>query len=340
MVTWNNGLLDRSGKDIGTNGNDVAVFRNVIASRYNVPENRVFLSNSGTSALELALQQSYIHGNTQVVLSDMSFVGLRNVIVKSGSWFEVHDINLHNCIMKFDDRLYDKCKRLSSRGYHVVLMPTLLYGAPLGFDFNNFDFEYVDAVIVDACEGYLTGLPFFPYLNSINDFKLYLCFSFNNNKILTTGGGGAIIGDEDDIKTITDRNKQSYYPYVGENKGMPALNAKEGWKRHYYRLESDIIKKLKIFYHYMENINTFKVSMQYMKGGNYWYSFAIFENKDLRNDVVDSFIMNRIPFRKPFPPINGEPNTKSIYERGLCLPCSVDLTTAHLHEVCNIINNV
>ena len=335
MQTWDKRYLDQGLEDVGTNGPYVELFRNQVAAECKVEPENVFLSNSGTSALELSLQQLDLGLHTIVVMPAMNFIGSVNVVKKAGFAVHLVDVNPDTLLMDFDDKLNATCKALKYAHDHVIVMPTLLYGATYDYMPDKYiDFDYIDGIIFDACEAfgrkYLT--------DTMRNSKVFSCYSFNNNKILTTGGGGAIVAHMRHISDISDRNNQGSWTGVGENKGMPSLNAQLGYNSiinntfHYSK-----IKKKMIYGCYKSHLCDI-VKFQRQGFGNYWYTFIMFPKYISKNSTINEFDELGIPYRLPFQAFNSFYNAKRANHLGLCLPSSPQmLSFSHQIQVIEII---
>ena len=334
---WDKRCLDQGLKDVGTNGPYVKLFRNQVAAECDVEPENVFLSNSGTSALELSLQQLDLGLNIIVVMPAMNFIASVNVVRKAGFAVHLVDVNPDTLLMDFDERLDKTCKDLKRNHNNVIIMPTLLYGATYDYRLpKNLDFNYIDGVIFDACEAFGSDISMLPHVES---GKMFYCYSFNNNKILTTGGGGAIVAGRRHISDISARNKQgSYDSWIGENKGMPSLNAQLGYHSIINNTFScDMKRKREIYDHYKLCLGDI-VKFQKQGNGNYWYTFIMFPNYISKNLTINEFDELGIPYRLPFQAFNPFCNAKRANHLGLCLPSSPQmLKFYHLVQVVDII---
>jgi hypothetical protein len=125
---WSPGLLDQGDQDLGTNGPYVDLFAEQIADMYRVSHNQIFLTNSGTSALEIALQNAKVDRNSLVLMSTMSFVACQNVVLNTGSEIYYYDIDPETLLMRIDKNLLEHCEMYFSRGERLVNLSRLQSG--------------------------------------------------------------------------------------------------------------------------------------------------------------------------------------------------------------------
>ena len=335
--TWDKRYLDQGLEDVGTNGPYVELFRNQVAAECNVEPENVFLSNSGTSALELSLQQLDPGPRTVVVMPAMNFIASINVIRKARFSFHLVDVNPDTLLMDFDKTLNTTCKDLKCYYDKIIVMPTLLYGATYDYRLDrDVDFNYIDGVIFDACEAF--GSQLLSENCGLLNEKVFSCYSFNNNKILTTGGGGAIVASMQHISDISARNNQGSYGSVGENKGMPSLNAELGYNSIINNILSYNKGQKRAIYEYYKCCLDNIVKFQEQGNGNYWYTFIMFPNYISKNSTINEFDELGIPYRLPFQAFKFFCNAKRANQLGLCLPSSPQmLRFNHLAQVVDII---
>ena len=171
---------------------------------------------------------------------------------------------------------------------------------------------------------------------------MFSCYSFNNNKILTTGGGGAIVASMQHISDISARNNQGSYGSVGENKGMPSLNAELGYNSIINNTLRDNKGQKRAIYEYYKLRLGDIVKFQKQGNGNYWYTFIMFPNYISKNSTINEFDELGIPYRLPFQAFNSAFNSfcnaKRANQLGLCLPSSPQmLKFNHQVQVVDII---
>jgi len=267
----------------------------------------VVSTNSGTSALHLALICSGIKQNTEILVPALTFVG------------SVNPIMYHNCIPHFidcqkdipiiDNLLLDKYlskivdikrgysyNKLTGKRISGIIIVHLL-GIPCEMEgLLRIALKYNLKVIEDCAQ----ALGTFINGRSVGSFGHCGAFSFNGNKIITTGGGGAFITN--DLETYRRAlslsmvakdytQERNYHNEVGYNYRMPSLNAKMGLKEI-----KSINKRIK------KNYNKYlKLRGKYNRtvgGGNFWRS-AVITSEKIGQPVWT--LINELPMYKNCP---------------------------------------
>lgn len=179
-------------------GEYVNRFEQRIAQAVNAPW--CVATNSGTSALHIALLVSGVQPDDEVLVSTLTFIAPVNAIRYAGAWpvlvdaepqFWQMDPQKLSDFIKKHCRVSDGTLRNCKTGRRMkAILPVHILGHPADMDeIVSVAREFGLTVIEDAteclgakCRGQSAG--------TLGDIA---CFSFNGNKIITTGGGGAIV---------------------------------------------------------------------------------------------------------------------------------------------------
>ena len=176
-------------------------------------------------------------------------------------------------------------------------------------------------------------------------------FSFNGNKIITSGGGGALISDDTALiqraKHLSTQAREDlpYYHHleIGYNFKMNNLAASIGLAQ-LEQLDSFIRKRRAINANYRSLLKDF-VGISFQTEGkesksNYWLTAILidkektgFSNNQLRNSLMKKGIESRFLWK----PLHTQPIfnktsyyggslSEKLFENGLCLPSSVNLS--------------
>jgi len=330
--------LDETSLDYipSTKGIDVQDFELAMGRHLGVDQ--CIATNSGTSALHLALLACGIGKGDKVLVPATTFIATANAVSYTGAKVVFADVDRNTwCFRGRSER--------STRA--VVLV--CLYG--------NTEFNFVPAYrlfrssqvcIVDAAE--ITEL-----VESIGSIYIgsswwnpirphYNCFSFNGNKNMTTGGGGLIVGkDLDEIRSMINPGS---YDGVGYNYGMTALSARLGLEQLKI-LDEHKEKKKRFNEIYRENLKH-RLIFQCVTGTP-WMTAVLFPNGTDIPKTQNTLKDRGVPTRRVFEPLNhfkpymdGKtyPVAEDIWKRGLCLPSSVRNSEEDIYEVCQKIKGL
>jgi perosamine synthetase len=163
-------------------GDVVKNFENKLASRLNLKN--VFTTNSGTSALHLALLLAGVGYGDEVILPAQTFVATGLAILYCGAKPVFVDIRLDGNIdpQKIEEKITEKTKAII--GVDWGGFPCDRNNIREICDRNNLYF------IVDAAHS-LGAIYGTQYVGDANED--FTCFSFQAIKLLTTGDGGAVV---------------------------------------------------------------------------------------------------------------------------------------------------
>ena len=322
MTALTNIYLDECSLDYipSTNGIDVQNFEIAIGKYLGV--DKCVATNSGTSALFLALKACGVGKGDKVLVPATTFIATANAVSYTGARVVFTDVGEDTWCMH---------KVLVGKKIKAVV-PVTLYG--------NYNMTMEGAVdkfyIIDAAEN-------IDQLKQVGPFNAY-CYSFNGNKYITTGGGGLIVGDNlDEIRQMINPGT---YNGIGYNYGMTALSARLGLEQ-LKLLDSHKEKKTKFNQIYRENLKH-RLTFQQVTGTP-WMTAALWPKG---TDIVDTQQRLRemgIPTRRVFEPLNhfkpymdGKtyPVAEDIWRRGLCLPSSVRNSEEDIYEVCQKIKGL
>ncbi|WP_296701226.1 DegT/DnrJ/EryC1/StrS family aminotransferase, partial [Algoriphagus sp.] len=187
-------------------------------------------------------------------------------------------------------------------------------------------------------------------------------YSFNGNKIITSGGGGAIISNDTNIiqkaahLSTQAREDLPYYQHleIGFNYKMNNLTAAIGLAQ-LEQLDELVSKRRKINSIYRELFSKIPgISFQEeneSSRSNYWLTTILFnkELSGLKNDKIRLLLLeNGIETRFLWKPLHLQPIFKeapfyggefaqNMFETGLCLPSSSNLTYFQQEEIVELI---
>ncbi len=293
-------------------------------------------TQSGTSALHMALHELGIGKGDEVIVPAVTFVASVNPVVYVGATPVLADID-----RKTWDIDPEEIERLITKRTKAII-PVHLYGTPCDMDsIMKMARRHGLRVIEDATES-LGAKYRGKHTGTFGDFG---CFSFNGNKVITTGGGGMVIGRDAKkmrhIKFLVNQAKGEanslYHPEIGFNYRMTNIEAALGLAQ-IKKICKFLRKKREINSIYREELSDIGC-IRFQEGygrshSSCWITCVSFEKKIDIARAQDRLKRCGIPTRRIFMPISEFPPYKrykkgkytrsyDLYGRGLCLPSSV-----------------
>lgn len=310
-------------------------------------------TQSGTSALHMALHESGIGKGDEVIVPALTFIASANPVIYVGAKPVFADIDARtwNIDPEEIERLITKRTK--------ALIPVHLYGNPCDMDrIIKIAQKHGLKVIEDATES-LGAIYHGKHTGTLGDFG---CFSFNGNKTITTGGGGMIVSRNtkriDHIKFLVNQAKDKinslYHPEIGFNYRMTNIEAALGIAQ-FEKINKFLDKKKAINSIYRKVLGGIdSICFQQEYGGSrssYWFSCISFTKSIDVAHLQKKLKKCGIPVRRIFMPITQFPPYKkyqddhnrqaySVYGSGLCLPSSVLNSTADIYYVAKTIKGL
>lgn len=346
-------------------------FENEVAE-YTGSEYAVAVVN-GTSALHIALQIAGVQEDDEVLVSDLTFVASVNSILYCNSKPVFMDVDYSSCQMdpeKVEAFLTEECemttdglcRNKTTKRIVKVLLPVHCLGFSAEIDtLVEIATRFNIRVVEDSAEG--LGVRFRDkHVGTFGDLGI---LSFNGNKIITCGGGGIILTDDDSYakraRYLTTQAKNDPIEFdhkeIGYNYRLTNLQAALGVAQ-LEQLDVFIKAKLNIARYYNQRFkeNPLITVPEPLSGTvpTYWmYTILIdFDSiKPTRKELIKKLIDMKIgarPFWKPLHSLRylnefqnyRIENSLKLYDRGICLPCSVHLTSEDQKYVSETINNL
>ena len=197
---------------------------------------KVVCFNSGTAALQIALQASGIKNNDEVIVPSLTYVATYQAISATGAKPIICDINQHNLQISLDD-----IKRKISKKTKAII--PVHFSGSVG-DLNNiYSFAKKNnlKIIEDAAHAFGTI-----YKNKkIGSFGQIACFSFDGIKNITSGEGGCLVtNDNKIIKYSKDArllgvSNESSKRYLGHRSWISDVT-QQGWRYHMSDINASI----------------------------------------------------------------------------------------------------
>lgn len=331
---------------ISTHGEFLYRFERKFSQRLKTHE--IVALNSGTSAIHLSLILLGVKEGDEVICQSFTFCATANPILYQGAspifvdseketWNMDPEL-LHETIL---DRLAKGKKPKAIVVVHLFGMPAKMA------EILRIASQYQIPVVEDAAEA-VGSLYQNKYCGTLGKIGVY---SFNGNKILSAGGGGAVLSGDVSIvqkaKFLAMQAKDDfpYYQHseVGYNYRMNGLSASIALAQ-LEQLDLLVAKRRQINGNYRELLSGF-CGISFQDGeedsmSNYWLTTILidpeitgFTNEDLLAELRKENIESRYlwkplhlqPVFKDYLYFGGN-TSESLFEKGLCLPSSVNLT--------------
>ena len=311
--------------------------------------------NSGTSAIHLALKLLEIGPGDEVFCQTFSFCATVNPILYCGAtpvFIGSEKETWNMCPFFLEEAIKDRLKK-QKKPKAILVVDS--YGMPAKWDeIIAISRKYEIPVIEDAAaalgsryKGQMCG--------SFGDFSI---FSFNGNKIITTSAGGALICREKHIKEraiylATQAKIEGFvHGEVGFNYRMSNALAAIGLeqltvleKRVQQRRENhsryqSLLEALDGFV-LQEEINTDFYA-------NFWLNCIRIDTSLISKSIIlNAFSNYNIDVRSLWCPLHHQPYLKGtlyygdhfsqrLYDTGLCLPSSSNLTSEEFHRIAQV----
>ena len=333
------------------------------------------LTNSGTSALDLAIRVMEFEKNTIILVPSITFIAPINAVIYNNCepyFFDCDeylnfDLSLlenflkKNATIKKKKNLKISILKKTKQRIGALIITHVFGNAANLYQLKNICKKYNIKIIEDASESlgtkYNSGVLKNKFTGTIGDIG---CFSFNGNKIITSGSGGALVTNNKEYhekaRHLAFQSKKDKYDYkhdkLGFNYGMTNLSA--ALLLDQLRRIEEIIKKKKLINKfYKEKINhpNFEVldTPKYARNNN-WLSVLKVKNltKKQINKIIIKSRKKNIQLRKVWLPnycnnhlknfsVNRKINSEN-YFSFLCLPSSEFLKSNNLNKICKLFN--
>ncbi len=267
----------------------------------------VVATNSGTSALHLALKALNVEKNSEVLIPSLNFVAGGNVIKYCSAiphFIESNKIDLSVDPLKLKTYLKrivklknGKCINIKTKRPIIALIVVHVFGHSGNIkEIKRICNLYKIKLIEDAAE----AIGAFYQSKHLGTFGKCGILSFNGNKTITTGAGGALLTDDKNLaKKVLKLSLVSKIPHkwkleyddIGYNYRMPSINAAIGLSQ-LKKLNLMIKKKKKLFLNYKKEFKKYSefILLDQPKNckSNFWLNTIILKNNSMkvRNNII------------------------------------------------------
>lgn len=336
-------------------GENVTGFENDVKSYVDM-SHAVALS-SGTAAIHLALIECGVKKNDIVFCSTLTFCASANPILYQYGTPVFIDSELNSWNMS-PIALKKAFENYSKRGViPKAVIVVNLYGQSANYnEIVNLCREYNVTLIEDAAEslgseyeGRMSG--------SLGDYSI---FSFNGNKIITTSGGGMLLSNnKEDIEhslflATQARDQEIHYQHseLGFNYRLSNVSAGIG-RGQMEVLPRRIERRREIFNNYQNKLSgipgiKFQQELPNSKSNRWLTALQIDDNQSgfTVQKVIEHLAKKNIEARPVWKPMHLQPlyakydyivedndNAKALFENGVCLPSSSDMSNEQQEKV-------
>lgn len=348
---------------VSTGGAYIDRFEKEIADYLKVEQ--AVACQSGTAAIHLALIESKVNQDDEVIVPTLTFIAAVNPVKYCNAYpvFMDCDDSLTMDMNKLREFCENECEfdgqvlknKKSKRKIKAVIVVHVFGNMADMESLMDIAEKYNLKVIEDATEAlgtyYTEGRYKGDFAGTIGDFG---CYSFNGNKIITTGGGGMIVARDNEqlshIKYLSTQAKDDTLNYthneIGYNYRMTNLQAAIGVAQ-LEQLEQFIQIKEKNYMLYKERFNySERIDLICFKKDirpNYWFYSILLKdiNKDgliekLKNNNIQTRpIWGLIHKQKPYKNMQSYNIEKAEYyvNNIINIPCSSNLNEDQLEKV-------
>ena len=320
--------------------------------------------NSGTAAIHLGLILLGIEAGDEVICQSMTFSASANPILYLGatpvfidSEFETWNL----CPLVLEEAILD---RIAKGRKPKAIISVHLYGVPYKVEEIKVISQKYNIPVLEDCAEALGSSYKGRKCGTFGDFGV---LSFNGNKIITTSGGGALIVNSQKLKNkaiflaTQSRDDLPHYEHseIGYNYRMSNISACIG-RGQMEVLDDHVALRRKTHDFYMsmfsdiDSVTVFTVPNEDCFS-NCWLTTILVDPK-LNNGitrekmrlVLESENIESRPLWKPLHlqpifknyPYYGANVSETLFEFGLCLPSSSNLTVEEREKIASVIKQI
>jgi dTDP-4-amino-4,6-dideoxygalactose transaminase len=328
-----------------------AEFASVVGSRHAVA------TSSGTAALHVAMRLAGVGPGDEVFVSDFTFIGSSNPVAYEHADIVLIDSDPTSWTMDPEILEAELARRAAAgeRQPKAIELVHILGQPAAGDRIAQLANQYGITLIEDAAEslgaGWIDAEGGFTHTGTLGAIG---AFSFNGNKIVTAGGGGMIVTDDDDLaaraRHLTTQAKVPDVGYlhdeVGYNYRLTNLSAAFGLAQ-LRRLPDFVSAKVRIAGRYDEAFADLPLAVPPRVAGTvstFWLYSVLLADEAQRDATAAHLASLGIGARAVWRPLHLQPPLRDakllggqvaegLFQRGLSLPCSTNLTEAEQDRV-------
>jgi len=343
---------------ITSGGPNVDEFEDELQDYFN-NENFVAVSNSGTSAIHLALILLNVKAGDEVICQSMTFSASANPILYQNACpiFVDSEIDTWNiCPINLEIAIKDRIKKGKKP---KAIIAVHLYGMPYQVDeIHSIADKYEIPVIEDSAEALGSSYKG----KKCGSFGTLGILSFNGNKIITTSSGGALISNSKETKdraifyATQSKDAAVHYQHseIGYNYRMSNICAGIGLGQIKILEENISLRQAnhlfyKEIFKQVENAKLFD-NLNNNIFSNYWLNAVLLKTEEEKESLRIAFEKANIESRPLWKPMHLQPIFKKypyygsriseeLFEKGLCLPSGSNLNNIDKNRIKEVIIN-
>lgn len=344
-------------------GNNITLFEQSLED-YLGEGNFVTALNSGTAAIHLGLIMLGVKEGDEVICQSLTFSASANPILYLGATAVFIDSELDTwnlCPIYLEEAIIDRIKNGKKP---KAIIAVHLYGMPYQVDeVRKVADKYQIPILEDSAEA-LGSKYKGQQCGVFGDLSV---FSFNGSKIITTSGGGALISSCQEKKeqalflATQSKNQAPHYEHteLGYNYRMSNIAAGIG-RGQMEVLDEHVKLRREVHDFYVDLFTAIKgvtvfssVTNDFFS--NYWLTTILVDPKKSkgisREDIRVALAFENIearPIMKPMHlqplfdqyPYYGKKNAEALFNLGLCLPSSSNLTTMEKIRIKEVVESL
>lgn len=343
---------------ITSGGPNVDEFEDELQDYFN-NENFIAVSNSGTSAIHLALILLNVKEGDEVICQSMTFSASANPILYQNACpiFVDSEIDTWNiCPINLEIAIKDRIKKGKKP---KAIIAVHLYGMPYQVDeIHSIADKYEIPVIEDSAEALGSSYKG----KKCGSFGTLGILSFNGNKIITTSSGGALISNSKETKdraifyATQSKDATVHYQHseIGYNYRMSNICAGIGLGQIKILEENISLRQAnhlfyKEIFKQVENAKLFD-NLNNNIFSNYWLNAVLLKTEEEKESLRIAFEKANIESRPLWKPMHLQPIFKKypyygsriseeLFEKGLCLPSGSNLSNIDKNRIKEVIIN-
>ncbi|WP_457617700.1 DegT/DnrJ/EryC1/StrS family aminotransferase [Lutibacter sp.] len=313
--------------------------------------------SSGTAAIHLALVLLGVQQGDEVLCQSFTFSATANPIIYVGAtpiFIDSEVATWNMCPNLLEEAIKE---RMLKGKKPKAIIAVHLYGMPYNVKkIKAIGKKYKIPIIEDAASA-LGSEVNGQQCGAFGDFGI---LSFNGNKIITTSGGGALICKNKETKekaiflATQARDEAPHYQHshIGYNYRMSNVLAGIG-RGQLEVLQERVKARRKIFNLYKETLrHTHFQFLEEPEGdtSNRWLTCVLTESYSIREKIRVSLLHENIESRPLWKPMHIQPVFKDylnyrngiseeLFEKGLCLPSSSNITEKELNRIVGVLKD-
>ena len=313
--------------------------------------------SAGTAAIHMGLIMAGVEAGDEVVCQSLTFSASANPIVYQGA--KPVFVDSENMTWNMDPDVLEEAledRKLKTGRYPKAVIPVHLYGMPAQMDRIRRICDERGVIIVEDAAEALGSTYKGIYCGTMGR---YGALSFNGNKIITTSGGGALVCPDEEaagrVKFLSTQAREPrpyyYHTVIGYNYRLSNVSAGIGCGQ--MEVLEDHLARRRHNHDYYAAALADTAGVEVLSNpdsdfnSNFWLTTILLDPQTidktpdqvrlaLEAENIESRLIWRPMHMQPVfdgAPYYGGDVSKTIFERGLCLPSSSLLTDAHLDRV-------